>query len=167
MTFYNLPIFFDQQHHDVAILVMDSPVTYTENIRSICLASGNNDYAGEKVTVSGWGLLRENGPRVRLWPRGTVMGLISFLVKAKSFAILVPKVTYLFPNMIAIIVGSISIDLDQRCSCEGVLGLMSLFRRYLKQNNFAIFVLKDIYLLTQHPTYYATIYLFLQIWLQL
>ena len=91
------------------------------------------------------------------------MGLISFLVKAKSFAILVPKVTYLFPNMIAIIVGSISIDLDQRCSCKGVLGLMSLFRRYLKQNNFAIFVLKDIYLLTQHPTYYATIYHFLQI----
>lgn len=50
-------------HHDVAILVMDSPVTYAKNIRPICLASGSNQYAGEKVTVSGWGLLRENGPR--------------------------------------------------------------------------------------------------------
>ena len=52
------------QHHDVAILVMDSPVTYAANIRPICLASGGNNFAGEDVTVSGWGLLRENGPRV-------------------------------------------------------------------------------------------------------
>jgi len=50
-------------HHDVAILVLNSPITYTENIRPVCLASGGSDYAGEPVTVSGWGLLRENGPR--------------------------------------------------------------------------------------------------------
>ena len=43
---------------------MDSPVTYANNIRPVCLASGSNSFAGEKVTVSGWGLLRENGPRV-------------------------------------------------------------------------------------------------------
>jgi len=52
------------QHYDVAIVVMDSPVTYANNIRPICLASGGN-FEGESVTVTGWGLLRENGPRVR------------------------------------------------------------------------------------------------------
>jgi hypothetical protein len=45
---------------------MDSPVTYTENIRPVCLASGSSDFSGENVTVSGWGLLRENGPRVKI-----------------------------------------------------------------------------------------------------
>ena len=43
---------------------MDSPVQYTENVRRVCMASGGQTYAGQQVTVSGWGLLRENGQRV-------------------------------------------------------------------------------------------------------
>lgn len=50
-------------HHDVAIIVMDSPVEYTDNIRPICLANEGSDVTGQDVTVSGWGLLSVHGPK--------------------------------------------------------------------------------------------------------
>ena len=53
------------QHHDVAILVIDSPVSYSESIQPICLANEGSDFTGEEVTVSGWGLLWENVTRVK------------------------------------------------------------------------------------------------------
>ncbi|PSN45342.1 hypothetical protein C0J52_18715 [Blattella germanica] len=48
-------------YNDVAILTMDSPVTFTHKIRPICLPSGNALYAGLTATVIGWGSLREGG----------------------------------------------------------------------------------------------------------
>ncbi|CAH0383608.1 unnamed protein product [Bemisia tabaci] len=50
-------------YNDVAIITLDSPVTYSRNIRSICLPSGNKAYAGKTATVIGWGSLREMGPQ--------------------------------------------------------------------------------------------------------
>lgn len=50
-------------YNDIAILTLDSPVTFTKNIRSICLPSGGNLYAGQTATVIGWGSLRESGPQ--------------------------------------------------------------------------------------------------------
>jgi len=50
----------------VAILVMDSPVRYSDHIQPICLANEDSDLTGEEVTVSGWGLLWENVTRVKI-----------------------------------------------------------------------------------------------------
>jgi secreted trypsin-like serine protease len=50
-------------HHDVAILVLAEPITFTKTIKRVCLPSGNNYYDGELVTAAGWGLLKENGQR--------------------------------------------------------------------------------------------------------
>jgi len=44
--------------------VLDSPVQYTKNVRPICIPSGHDTYAGQDATVSGWGLLKADGPRV-------------------------------------------------------------------------------------------------------
>lgn len=52
-------------YHDVAILVLDSPVQYTKNVRPICLPSGHDQYEDEDATVSGWGLLKAEGQRPR------------------------------------------------------------------------------------------------------
>ncbi|KAL0278938.1 UNVERIFIED_CONTAM: hypothetical protein PYX00_000614 [Menopon gallinae] len=48
-------------YNDVAVLTLDTPVTFTKNIRPICLPSGNQNYAGQPATVIGWGSLRESG----------------------------------------------------------------------------------------------------------
>ncbi|XP_071454280.1 serine proteinase stubble-like [Hetaerina americana] len=50
-------------YNDVAILTLDSPVTFTRNIKPICLPSGSAQYAGQTATVIGWGSLREGGPQ--------------------------------------------------------------------------------------------------------
>lgn len=50
-------------YNDVAILTIDQPVTFTKNIRPICLPSGGRAYAGLIATVIGWGSLRESGPQ--------------------------------------------------------------------------------------------------------
>ncbi|CAK1539941.1 unnamed protein product [Leptosia nina] len=50
-------------YNDVAILTLDQPVTFTKNIRPICLPSGGRAYAGLIATVIGWGSLRESGPQ--------------------------------------------------------------------------------------------------------
>lgn len=56
---------FSTLHNDVAVLTLDKPVTFTREIRPICLPSGSyqKSYTGQVATVAGWGSLRENGPQ--------------------------------------------------------------------------------------------------------
>ncbi|XP_072944154.1 uncharacterized protein l(2)k05911 isoform X2 [Epargyreus clarus] len=48
-------------YNDVAILTLDQPITFTKNIRPVCLPGGSRAYAGLIATVIGWGSLREGG----------------------------------------------------------------------------------------------------------
>ncbi|BES90963.1 serine protease [Nesidiocoris tenuis] len=50
-------------YNDIAILTLESPVTFSNQIRAICLPSGGSTYAGKIATVIGWGSLSENGPQ--------------------------------------------------------------------------------------------------------
>ncbi|KAH0819332.1 hypothetical protein MTP99_019164 [Tenebrio molitor] len=50
-------------YHDIAILTLDSPVQFTQQIRPICLPTVGNDFSGQTGTVIGWGSLRESGPQ--------------------------------------------------------------------------------------------------------
>ncbi|XP_063928244.1 proclotting enzyme-like isoform X1 [Zophobas morio] len=50
-------------YNDIAILTLDSPVQFSQQIRPICLPSGGSDFAGQTGTVIGWGSLRESGPQ--------------------------------------------------------------------------------------------------------
>uniref|UniRef100_A0A8C2CFA7 Suppression of tumorigenicity 14a n=1 Tax=Cyprinus carpio TaxID=7962 RepID=A0A8C2CFA7_CYPCA len=46
--------------NDIALMELDSPVTFSETIRPICLPAATDVYpAGETVTISGWGATRE------------------------------------------------------------------------------------------------------------
>ncbi|PNF21283.1 hypothetical protein B7P43_G02141 [Cryptotermes secundus] len=48
-------------YNDIAILTMDSPITFTQQVRPICLPTGSALYSGTTGTVIGWGSLREGG----------------------------------------------------------------------------------------------------------
>ncbi|XP_032527749.2 proclotting enzyme [Danaus plexippus] len=50
-------------YNDVAVLTLDQPVTFTKNIRPVCLPGGARAYSGLIATVIGWGSLRESGPQ--------------------------------------------------------------------------------------------------------
>ncbi|PZC80153.1 hypothetical protein B5X24_HaOG200415 [Helicoverpa armigera] len=51
-------------YNDVAVLTIDQPVSFTKNIRPICLpVAGRSTYQGKVATVIGWGSLRESGPQ--------------------------------------------------------------------------------------------------------
>ncbi|CAH0766795.1 unnamed protein product [Diatraea saccharalis] len=50
-------------YNDIAILTLDQPVSFTKNIRPVCLPSGGRMYTGQTATVIGWGSLRESGPQ--------------------------------------------------------------------------------------------------------
>ncbi|XP_065344136.1 serine protease 27-like [Cloeon dipterum] len=50
-------------YNDIAILTLDSPVTFNSMIRPICLPSGGEQFNGKTATVVGWGSLRESGPQ--------------------------------------------------------------------------------------------------------
>ncbi|XP_015585811.1 proclotting enzyme isoform X2 [Cephus cinctus] len=50
-------------YNDVAILTLDQPVDFTEQIRPVCLPTGSQLYSGKTATVIGWGSLRESGPQ--------------------------------------------------------------------------------------------------------
>jgi len=57
---------FTQQtlHKDVAIISLKTPVPADlPNVRSVCLAEGSEDYAGQTGTVVGWGSIKEQGPQ--------------------------------------------------------------------------------------------------------
>nr|CAD7448609.1 unnamed protein product [Timema bartmani] len=47
-------------YNDLAILTMDSAVSFTKQIHPICLPSGKALYNGQTATVIGWGSLRES-----------------------------------------------------------------------------------------------------------
>uniref|UniRef100_A0A8C2B309 Suppression of tumorigenicity 14a n=1 Tax=Cyprinus carpio TaxID=7962 RepID=A0A8C2B309_CYPCA len=48
--------------NDIALMELDSPVTFNETIRPICLPSATDVFpAGETVTITGWGATREGG----------------------------------------------------------------------------------------------------------
>lgn len=48
------------QYNDIAILTLDSPVTFSQQIRPICLPVAGGDFAGRTGTVIGWGSIRES-----------------------------------------------------------------------------------------------------------
>ncbi|XP_037068506.1 trypsin-1-like, partial [Pollicipes pollicipes] len=48
-------------HTDIALITLTKDVEFRTNIRPVCLDSGSSTYAGEIVTVAGWGSLREGG----------------------------------------------------------------------------------------------------------
>nr|XP_023020913.1 proclotting enzyme [Leptinotarsa decemlineata] len=50
-------------YNDIAILTLDSPIEFTQQIRPVCLPSGGSDHSGKTGTVIGWGSLRESGPQ--------------------------------------------------------------------------------------------------------
>jgi len=65
--------------NDVAILTLDRRVEYNTNIQPISLASGNQSYVNNTMTVTGWGLLGEDDWRkpaelmkakVKVWENG-------------------------------------------------------------------------------------------------
>uniref|UniRef100_A0A673BBF4 Matriptase n=1 Tax=Sphaeramia orbicularis TaxID=375764 RepID=A0A673BBF4_9TELE len=48
--------------NDIALMELDSPVTYSDYIRPICLPSPQHDFpAGHTVWITGWGATREGG----------------------------------------------------------------------------------------------------------
>ena len=49
------------QWNDVAILTLEDDVKYNDHIQPICLAEGSQKYVDNRVTVAGWGTLREGG----------------------------------------------------------------------------------------------------------
>ena len=53
--------FFFSQYNDVAILTLDSPVTFSSAIAPVCLPPmGSTDqFVSKESTVVGWGALRE------------------------------------------------------------------------------------------------------------
>ena len=50
---------FSAAYYDAAVLLLNSPVTFDENIRPVCLpeypSQNANEYSGSLLTVSGWG----------------------------------------------------------------------------------------------------------------
>lgn len=55
--------FFHFKYNDIAILTLDSPVTFSKTIRPVCLPSGESSFSQLTGVVVGWGSLRENGPQ--------------------------------------------------------------------------------------------------------
>lgn len=49
-------------YSDIALLTLDSPVTYSATVRPICLPQHNTErqFSGNVATVIGWGSLRES-----------------------------------------------------------------------------------------------------------
>ncbi|OXA42927.1 Vitellin-degrading protease [Folsomia candida] len=56
---------FSMKHlqHDIALLILDQPVTYSDTIQAVCLHSGTPNVADGKsrADVAGWGSLSEGG----------------------------------------------------------------------------------------------------------
>lgn len=48
------------KYNDVAVLTLDSPVQFTQNVRPICLPEASKRYSSTQATVIGWGSLRES-----------------------------------------------------------------------------------------------------------
>ncbi|XP_064110506.1 venom serine protease Bi-VSP-like [Macrobrachium nipponense] len=48
--------------NDIAVLVLESPVTFNDYIRPICLPPANEAFTGATATVAGWGAVSYQGP---------------------------------------------------------------------------------------------------------
>lgn len=48
-------------NHDIALLKLRKPVTYTKNIKPVCLPSDESDPAGKVGIAVGWGRTSEGG----------------------------------------------------------------------------------------------------------
>ncbi|XP_035906192.1 collagenase-like [Anopheles stephensi] len=48
--------------NDVALVKLPQKVEFNENVQPVRLPTGNDDFAGESVVVSGWGLMETGGP---------------------------------------------------------------------------------------------------------
>lgn len=62
--------------YDMSIVTVDRPIIFNANVKTICLPSISDDFAGMKVTVAGWGRLSENG--------GSAESLMETKVKLKN-----------------------------------------------------------------------------------
>ena len=55
--------------HDIAIIILAKPLTFSDKIRPVCLPSSeDNVYVGEKVTHMGWGMtgyMSEQSPTLK------------------------------------------------------------------------------------------------------
>uniref|UniRef100_A0A3Q0TAB7 ST14 transmembrane serine protease matriptase a n=1 Tax=Amphilophus citrinellus TaxID=61819 RepID=A0A3Q0TAB7_AMPCI len=59
--------------NDIALMQLDSPVSYTDYIRPICLPSPQHDFpVGEGVTITGWGATREGGSAATVLQKASV-----------------------------------------------------------------------------------------------
>lgn len=47
--------------NDIALLRLESPVEYTDNIQPVCLPGGRSEEIGSRGFVTGWGLTQEYG----------------------------------------------------------------------------------------------------------
>ncbi|XP_043462050.1 serine protease 44-like [Leptopilina heterotoma] len=59
-------------YNDVALLTLNEPVEFSEQIRPICLPSGRDLYNHQEATVIGWGSLRESGPQPAVLQQVTI-----------------------------------------------------------------------------------------------
>lgn len=46
--------------NDIAVLELETPVTYDKHIVPICLPDDNDDYTGRMDVVTGWGSLKQS-----------------------------------------------------------------------------------------------------------
>lgn len=60
--------------NDIAILTLESPVTFTSSVSPVCLpALGSNDkYINQTATILGWGTTQQNGKKASVLQQGTV-----------------------------------------------------------------------------------------------
>lgn len=49
-------------NNDIALLILERPVTYNDYIRPICLPPPNEQFTGSRATVVGWGTIEYQGP---------------------------------------------------------------------------------------------------------
>lgn len=48
--------------YDICLMELDSPVTYSDHIKPICLPAPQHDFkVGDTVWITGWGATREGG----------------------------------------------------------------------------------------------------------
>ncbi|XP_035535278.1 ST14 transmembrane serine protease matriptase a isoform X2 [Morone saxatilis] len=59
--------------NDIALMELDSPVTYSDYIRPICLPSPQHDFpTGSTVWITGWGATREGGSAAKVLQKAQV-----------------------------------------------------------------------------------------------
>ena len=61
--------------NDIAILTLETPARISSTVKPVCLPTFHDSYEGQSVTVTGWGILSEQGGQpnelhevdVRVW----------------------------------------------------------------------------------------------------